>query len=367
MTGNGPLRVLLDGTALLGPRTGVGRYIAALVGELATRADVELTVAGFTARGQRALRAAVPDGVRVRGGPVPARGLRAAWQRGGWPPVELLAGDADVLHAPNFVLPPARRAAGVVTIHDLAFLDRPDELAPANRDLPNLVRSAARRAAAVCTPSRAVATDIVHRLDVPADRVVVTPLGVGPGWFRAAPPTAELRGELGLPQRYLLFVGTAQPRKGLEVLLDAHQGEPDLPPLALVGPAGWGPPPATSSRVHTVGYLEEEALRAVVAGASALVLPSREEGFGLPLAEAMAAGVPVVCSNLPALREVAGGHATLVPPGDVAALAAAMITVSGSGRDPASSARRRAHATRFTWAACAEATVSAYQLALRDP
>ena len=157
MTANGRLRVLLDGTALLGRRTGIGRYTAALVAELATRADLDLTVTGFTARGQRALRAAVPGGVRVRGGPVPARGLRAAWQRGAWPPVELLAGDTDVLHAPNFVLPPSRRAAGVVTIHDLAFLDRPDELAPANRDLPDLVRSAARRAAAVCTPSRAVA------------------------------------------------------------------------------------------------------------------------------------------------------------------------------------------------------------------
>jgi len=119
--------------------------------------------------------------------------------------------------------------------------------------------------------------------------------------------------------------------------------------------------------VHTVGYLGEEVLRAVVAGATALVLPSRDEGFGLPLAEAMAAGVPVVCSNLPALREVAGGHATLVPPGDVAALATALITVSGSGRDPAGSARRRAHATQFTWAACADATISAYQLALRTP
>jgi len=366
VTADGPVRVLLDGTALLGRRTGIGRYTAALVAELAARTDVDLTVTGFTARGQLALRAAVPEGVRVRGGPVPARGLRAAWQRGSWPPVELLAGEADVLHAPNFVLPPTRRAARVVTIHDLAFLDRPDELAPTNRDLPELVRSAARRAGAVCTPSRAVARQVVRRLDVPADRVVVTPLGVDPGWFRATPPSAQLRGELGLPQRYLLFVGTAQPRKGLDVLLDAHQAELDLPPLALAGPAGWGPPPATSARVHTVGFLEEEVLHAVVAGATALVLPSRDEGFGLPVAEAMATGTPVVCSNLPALREVAGGHGTLVPLGDVAALAAALVTVSDAGPDPAGAASRRAHATRFTWAACAEATMSAYRLALHD-
>lgn len=358
------MRVLLDGTPLLGRRSGVGRYTASLVAELATRCDVDLTVTGFTARGQLALRATVPHGVRVRGVPLPARGLRAAWQRASWPPVELLAGDADVLHATNFVLPPARRAAGVVTVHDLAFLDRPDTLAPSQRDLPGLVRSAARRALAVCTPSWAVAEQVTTALDVPAENVVVTPLGVDPGWFTAAPPGAQLRAELRLPQRYLLFVGTAQPRKGLDVLLDAHEAELDLPPLVIAGPPGWGPRPATSSRVHLVGYLPDVGLRSVVAGASALVLPSRGEGFGLPVAEAMATGVPVVCSNLPALREVAGGHATLVPPGDVAALATALVTVDGAGRDPAGAAARRAHAARFSWSACAEATVRAYGVAL---
>ncbi|MGH4018338.1 MAG: glycosyltransferase family 4 protein, partial [Pseudonocardiaceae bacterium] len=294
--GDAPVRVLLDGTPLLGRRSGVGRYTASLIAELATRPDVDLTVTGFTARGQLALRAAVPEGVRVRGGPVPARGLRAAWQRGSWPPVELLAGDAEVVHATNFVLPPARQAAGAVTVHDLAFLDRPDELAPSNKDLPDLVRSAARRAAVVCAPSRAVGQQVTDRLGVPAERVVVTPLGVDDGWFAAAPPTTALRGELRLPQRYLLFVGAAQPRKGLDVLLDAHKAELDLPPLVVTGPAGWGPPQASSSRVHTVGYLAEDDLRSVVAGAAALVLPSRDEGFGLPVAEAMATGVPVVCS-----------------------------------------------------------------------
>lgn len=353
----------MDGTPLLGQRSGIGRYTAALVDQLATRSDVDLTVVAFTARGQVALRRTVPAGVRVRGGPVPARALRAWWRRHDWPPTEMLAAETDVVHAPNFVLPPSRHARGVVTVHDLAFLDRPDELAPPQRDLPELVRSSVARAAVVCTPSGAVAEQVERRLGVDPDRIAVTPLGVDPAWLAATALNGTRRGEPRLPERYLLFVGAAQPRKGLDVLLAAHEAQPSLPPLVVAGPAGWGAAPRTSSRVHRVGYLREDELRGVVAGATALVLPSRDEGFGLPVLEAMATGVPVVCSNVPALREVASGLATLVPPGDVATLAAALSTVADAGADPAGAATRRAHAARYTWQACADATVAAYRRA----
>ncbi|MGH3871821.1 MAG: glycosyltransferase family 4 protein [Pseudonocardiaceae bacterium] len=358
-------RVLIDATPLLGQRSGIGRYTAALLRELAIRPDVDVSVTAFTARGQAALRAAVPPGIRVRGGPVPARVLRQLWQRAGWPPTELLAGHADVLHATNFVLPPSKRARGVVTVHDLAFLDRPDQLARQQRDLPDLVARSVARAAVVCTPSAAVAQQVARRLGVPAQRIVVTPLGVDRSWLTAAAPTEALRTALGLPRRYLLFVGAAQPRKGLDVLLDAHAARSDLAPLVLAGPAGWGPTPvARQHRVRTLGYLDDADLRCVVAGATALVLPSRDEGFGLPVLEAMAAGVPVVCSDLPALREITGGLATLVAPEDPVALAAALATVADSGCDPAGAAARRAHAARYTWQACAQATTRAYRQAL---
>jgi len=360
------LRVLIDGTPLLGQRTGIGRYTAALLRELATRSDVEVTVTAFTARGQVKLRGAVPSGLAVRGGPVPARALRALWRSVDWPCTELLAGGADVLHATNFVLPPSKRARGVVTVHDLAFLDYPEFLNPAQRDLPTLVERSVDRAAIVCTPSDAVAQQVTRGLGVPEERVVVTPLGVDRSWSTAVAPTEALRAALGLPQRYLLFVGAAQPRKGLDVLLEAHRSQPDLAPLVVAGPAGWGPAPTTSSRVHTVGYLDEADLRCVVAGATTVVLPSRDEGFGLPVLEAMAAGIPVVCSDLPALREVAGGLATLVPPVDPAALATALACADDAARDPAGAAARRAHAARYTWQACAQATVGAYRKA-RDP
>lgn len=366
-----PLRVVLDGTPLLGQRTGVGRYTTALIDELAGLArladggGMDIGVAAFTMRGHGTLRSRLPAGVRVRGLPVPARALRAAWRRMPAPPIELLVGAVDVVHATNFVLPPSLRAAGVVTVHDLAFLDRPDELAPAERGLPALVRDAARRAAVVCTPTTAVARLVVHRLGVRDDRIVVTPLGVDPGWFVAAPPSDEIRRRLRLPRHYVLFVGTAQPRKGLDILLKAHAAA-DAPPLVLAGAAGWGPEPACDdpSRVLRTGYLAEVDLRRVVAGAAALVLPSRDEGFGLPILEALACGIPVIATDVPALLEVAGGHAQHVPVGDVDALAAALSTVDSAARDPETSAARRAHASEYTWRSCAESTMDAYRLAV---
>jgi len=353
------MRVLLDGTPLLGHRTGIGRYTAALAEELASTPELDVRVVAYTIRGWRGLRSVLPHGVLARGLPVPARLLRKSWLKSSFPPAELYAGLADVVHGTNFVLPPALWSAGVMTVHDLDFLDSVAELPPSDRELPELVRKCAARADIVCTPTHAVADVVSERLSVPADRIAVTPLGVDPAWFAARPPGEPLRRRLGLPESYLLFVGGNGPRKGLPTLLDAHALAPTLPPLVLVGPGHF----AVSERIRNVGYLSDVDLRSVVAGASVLVLPSRNEGFGLPVLEALACNVPVVCSDVPALREVAGGQAHLVPVADAAALAAALTDALD---DPPSSdvlAARRAHAARFTWRGCAEATVAAYRRA----
>ena len=354
-----PLRVLLDGTPLLGSRTGIGRYTAALSEELASNPEVDTRAVAFTLRGWRRLRHVLPHGARARGMPVSARLLRMAWLRSDFPPVELFAGSTDVVHGTNFVLPGRFRAAGVVTIHDLAFLDNPAELAPSDRDLPELVRRGAHRADVICTPTATVADSIATRLDVDRDKIVVTPLGVNPAWFTARPPDDERRARLGLPSRYLLFAGAAGPRKGLDWLVRTHEAAPDLPDLVFAGP---GPFPRTS-RSRQTGYLSDVDLRTVVAGASALVLPSRDEGFGLPVLEAMASDVPVVCTDIPALREVTGDCASLVPFGDVDGLAEALRTAVIDPHAVATSSARRAQAANFTWHTCAELTVGAYRLA----
>lgn len=362
MTSADPLTVVLDGTPLLGRRTGIGRYTASLLaalGEmtLAGESTVDIGVSGFTMRGWRSMRSLLPPGTRATGPPLPARALRACWSRVPFPPVELLCGKMDVMHATNFVLPPSLRAAGVVTVHDLDFLFAPGELPPQERNLPELVRQSVRRAKAICTPTAAVGDLVSERFSVPRSKIVVTPLGIDAEWLHASPAGQVLQARHGLPDEYMVFVGEDRPRKGLAGLLSAL--DDDLPPLVIAGPGD----SSRDGRVLRTGYLAEADLRSVVAGARALVLPSRDEGFGLPALEALACGVPVVCSDLPALREVTAGFAALAPFGDRAALHAALHAALALPRTDAADAARRAHAASFTWRGCAEATLRAYQLA----
>lgn len=354
----------IDATPLLGVRSGVGRYVEHLATSLSARDDVALTATAFTLRGAQRLAAAVPDGVSTRNRPVPARALQALWSRTELPPVEWLTGRVDVFHATNFVLPPVRRARGVVTVHDLAYLHSPETVSAASLRYQTLVPRSIRRAAVVCTPTQAVADEIqdVYR---PA-QIVVTHLGVDDAWFDAKPPDAQWKAAYGLPSSYLLFVGTLEPRKNLPTLLDAYRAmrstNPDVPPLVLVGATGWGPALDGLDGVITPGYVDQDDLRTIVAGADCLVLPSRYEGFGIPVLEAFACGTPVVASDVPAIREVAGGLARLAPVGDTDALADALTqTLMSTDTQPAA---RRAHAREWTWTRCAEETLAAYRLAL---
>ena len=350
------MRVGLDATPLLGNRTGVGRYALSLLTALAAYDD-ELVATAFTFRGRDALT--VPPGVGVAARPAPARGLQELWARGDWPPVELLCGSVDVFHATNFVLPPLRRARGVVTIHDLSYLHHPETVSTASARYRALVPRSIARAAAIVTPSQ-VTADAVRDAYDPRVPVLVTPLGVDPIWATAEPLDDAARSRLGLPSSYLLFVGTLEPRKDLATLLAAVRLLPDAPPLVLVGQAGWGEQLDVSGCI-TPGFLGDDLLPSVMAGAAALVLPSRDEGFGLPVVEALSAGTPVVASDLPVLREVGGTAVTYAEAGNPAAFAAALQQVLDA---PGDAAARRARGAAFTWARCADATRAAYSLAL---
>jgi glycosyltransferase involved in cell wall biosynthesis len=210
---------------------------------------------------------------------------------------------------------------------------------------------------------------------LPADRIQVTPLGVDPAWSATPPPDADWLAGHGLPERYVLFVGTLEPRKMLPTLIEAHRllqaSAARGVPLVLLGPAGWGPQldlaGLPGGLVRTTGWRPDEEARRIVAGAAVLAFPSAAEGFGLPPLEAFAAGVPVVASDLPVTREVLGADrrlADLVPPGDAAALAGALEhRLTGADPDGAATARRE-RAAGFTWAATAASTAEAYRRAL---
>lgn len=359
------LSVRLDGTPLLGHRTGVGRYTEHLLAALASRNDVSVGATAFTLRGAGELPAAVPAGVATHSLPVPARLLRTVWARFDVPPVSLLAGHSDVFHGTNFVLPPTGRAAGVVTIHDLAFLLHPTTVHTASADLRDLVPRSIRRAAVVIVPSRAMADALTDAYRIDADRIVVTPHGVTDDWTEAQPVSAAQLRAWGLPERFLLFVGTREPRKDLTTLLAAHaaaqSADAGTPPLLLVGPSGWGDEPAPASDVRLAGYQDQQRLPSIVAAAEALVLPSLYEGFGLPAIEALAAGTRTIVSDVPALVEVTGGHADVFGVRDVNALAGLLTPRPDP---PGAGTRRRDWARRWTWAGSAEATMTAYRSAL---
>jgi glycosyltransferase involved in cell wall biosynthesis len=361
------VRLALDATPLLGQRSGVGRYVTGLLhglAEVAPELQPRLTL--FSVRGD--LPPGLPASARRAPGRFPARLLRPLWARTPLPPIEILTGRVDVFHGTNFVLPPAARARGVVTIHDLAFLRFPDTVTGDVARYRELVPLALRRARAVVTVSEAIADELRAEYSSSLPSLFVAPNGVDPEWARATPASEEDLSRLGIPHRYLLFVGNREPRKNLGMLVRAHAAarreDPSTPRLVLVGPAGWGdrwdgaaPDP---DDVVVAGYLSGPDLRRVVARAVAVCMPSRYEGFGLPVLEALAAGRPVLASDIPAHREIAGGHATLLPPDDVEGWAEALSTAETLGGNPAD---RRAHTVLYTWRRSAARHLEAYRCA----
>jgi glycosyltransferase involved in cell wall biosynthesis len=371
-----PLRVAVEATALLGTRTGVGRFCELALQALAARPDVALSAFAVSWRRRHGLQAAVPAGVAVRQRPMPARPLLHAWAHHDWPPAEWFVGPADVVHGTNFVVPPTRGAARVVTVHDLTTVRFPEMCDAATLVFPAMVRRAVAGGAWVHTPSQAVADEVVAELGVDPGRVRAVHHGLPPA---ATPAPGPLDAVLTLPEgtrRYVLSVGTVEPRKDLPGLVAAFDRlAADHPDVALVvaGPDGWGADAfhralaaaRHASRVVRTGYLSDRELARVLGAAAVLAYPSRYEGFGFPPLEAMAAGVPVVATTAGALPEVVGDGAVLVPVGDRDALAGALDAVLRGDGVEELVARGRRRAASYSWEACAQGLVDLYRQARR--
>lgn len=376
------MRVLVDYRPALRERSGAGEYTHQLVRALLATipaSQLELTI--FSSSWKDRLR----DTTELAGAAtvdrrIPVTLLNLAWHRFRWPPAEVVTGNTfDVTHSSHPLLLPARAAAQIVTIHDLNFLAHPERTrGEIRRDYPHLVRDHARRADAVIVPSNFTAREVERQLAVDPERIAVCAPGA-PEWSpRATPPR----------DGYILFLGTLEPRKNIGGLLDAYEQllarRPDrsaaggdavvpVPELVLAGKAtgearGWldrlGRPPL-AGHVRQVGYIDPSNRQALLAGARLLVQPSFEEGFGMPVLEAMAFGVPVVVSNRGSLPEVAGDAGPLVNPDEPATLAAAMARLlDDDAYRSACVAKGLLRAQTFHWNRTALRVYETYQFAI---
>ena len=356
------MRIVVDVTPLSLPRTGIGNYTVGMLQGLVD-ADGRHEIVAFAPvgpRGARRVRAAL-DGVpierRILTLPPSSHTWRTAWSRLGRPAVERLVGAFDAFHFSDWMYPRQRAGVRATTVYDLSPLHHPEWVAPLTARMHRRkYAEAARSCDVVFAISSYTAQDVTKTLRVPAERVVIAHPGVHARYSPDGP-----RHALGHP--YLLSVATLEPRKNLDTLVEAfalaRARRPDLHLVVAGAPVSWAEHDLDVEGVRGLGYVPDADLPALYRGAAALVYPSLFEGFGIPVVDAMASGIPVVASAHPSLDDAAGDAAVRADPRSPAAIASAI--------ERALSERERLvplgleHARKFTWKACGQAVLAGYE------
>lgn len=357
------MRIAFDVSPLSHPLLGIGNYIqGSLAGLVEASAGTHEIVAfaPTSVRGPERIRAAL-DGidVEVRTWRLPySHAARTVWSALGHPAAERLVGRFDVLHFSDWMYPPQSAGVRATTIHDLVPLHHPEWTTRRTEAMHGRkYRNAAATCHVVFVNSAYTGRDVAETLGIPPERVRVAhpaPKAV----FRPDGPAAEL----GAP--YLLTVATLEPRKNLQTLVETHRLLGGELLLAIVGAEGWGEQPLLDDpRIRRLGYVSDEELARLYRGAAAVAYPSRFEGFGIPVIEAMACGAPVVVSSHASLDEASGAAAERADPDDPGAFAAAIERALAERERLAAVGLE--HAASFSWRAVGEVFLEGYEAAAR--
>lgn len=354
-------------------RAGVSHYVEQLLYHLA-QVDQSNTYTIYTTRGIDADALKLPPRFRVRSSHFPTINprVRIPWEQVVAPFLVAMQ-QASLFHGVLNVAPLACPVPTVITIHDLAFIRFPETFRSYNRTyLDFATRLSAKRASRILAVSEHTRQEVIGLLGVPADRVIVTHDAARDHFVPPAPSQLEeFRMRKGLPAKFILYVGTLEPRKNLVTLLEAYHKVRQVEdvPLIIGGGKGWLYKPffkrleelQLKEHIHFAGYIEEEELPLWYAAARAFVFPSIYEGFGMPPLEAMSCGTPVITSQASSLPEVVGDAGLTVHPTDVDGLAQAIVDVVRDD-DLHATLRKKGlqQAQRFSWRTMAEQTLQAY-------
>lgn len=359
------MRTLIEASAAFYQGAGIGRYSRNIITRLINQpGDDSWTLMRVPERWRHDpgyLARPASRNVKVLTLPTTRRNADRLWFRLNVPlDARLLGARADVVYSPDFTAPPMWGVPRMITVHDLAFLTHPEHTTDALRTyLEKVVPRQVERADKIAVVSNATKADVVRLLGVPEQRIVVARNAVDERFYRARPLGEHERQRLGIPERYLLMVGTVEPRKNhinaLKALEMSGVG-PDVP-LVIAGRPGWGYEPAMALAEEMYGrglvrlpqYVPDVDLPGLIAGATAMLYPSWTEGFGLPVAEALATGIPVITGTAPALREVGGPYARYADPADVEGIAAHIRDVVADASSDEERHLRREWTRQFSW------------------